>query len=50
MHWNDFFKLYKLHEIRFHGSKKRGNLSLDRPWRPTGLWHVEVPTFSKTIC
>jgi hypothetical protein len=25
----------------------RWSYSFDRPWRPTGLWNVEAPTFSK---
>jgi hypothetical protein len=26
--------------------KRKVKLSLYRPWRPLGLWEVEVPTFS----
>jgi hypothetical protein len=30
--------------------KKRQNYLCNRSWRPIGLWDVEAPTFSRTIC
>jgi hypothetical protein len=31
----------------FHSHKKKVKLSLNRPWRPIGLWDVEALTFSR---